>query len=89
MGGVGRPAEQPPAVRNSRRPVEEISERDFLRYEPDDRRVVVAQDVVAATSRAGGLAWSANDADERGLARAVGAEQGEDLALGDGQVYAV
>jgi len=62
----------------------------LLGHEPDLRAAlaVVAQDVVAVHQHGarGRRDDPANDADQRGLAGAVRAKQGEDLALADFQV---
>ncbi len=65
--------------------------REFLRHQTDlrARRAVVADDVAAVGADVAGrrLDDAADDADERRLAGAVWAEQREDLALFDRQVY--
>ena len=65
----------------------------FLRHQPDQRarRAVIGDDVVAVD---GNLAFArhedaADDADERGLAGAIGAEQREDFAATDIEIDAV
>ena len=81
-----------PRLNDDRRPhrLERVG-RELLRHEPDQRArgAVVAHDVVAVDrdpAVAGGLTMPQIDADQRGLARAVRAEQREDLAAADLEV---
>ena len=64
-------------------------ERDFLRHQPNHGTggAVVAGNVMAADGDAArtGRDQPADDRDQRGLARAIGAEQGQDFACRDVQ----
>ena len=90
VGRVGRAPEQAAAELTRRPDALERVGGQLLRDQADlePRLAVVAQDVVAVdphrAPRRGDDA--ADDADERGLAGAVGAEQREDLALADLEV---
>ena len=91
VGGIGGEAEQAAAeARRGPRRLEHVGV-ELLRHEPDARArgAVVGPDVVPGdrhpARRRGDDA--ADDADERGLPRAVGAEEREDLAAGDVQVH--
>ena len=63
---------------------------ELLRHQADlrARRAILALDVVTVRDHhsAGRRDDPADDVDERGLARAIGTEQGEDLALADLEV---
>ena len=65
----------------------------FLRHQPDQRagRAVIGDDVVAVDGHLalGRHQDAADDADQRGLAGAVGAEQREDLAAMDIKIDAL
>jgi hypothetical protein len=85
--GFGRLAEQAAAERHRRPHRFEGVGGQFLRHQADQRArgAVVGDDVVAVdrTRARAGIDDAADDADQRGLAGAVGAEQGEDLAAAD------
>ena len=84
---IGRAAEQPSAEADRMQDGGENIERDLLRHQANNRScgAIVAHDVVAVDQypprrhrhRAAG------DADQRRLAGAVGAQEGENLAFGD------
>jgi len=63
----------------------------LLRHQADGRAggAVILHDVVAigGDGAAGGIGHAANQADERGLARAVGAEQGKNLTTPDVEIH--
>ena len=89
---IWRKPEKPPAERDGIPDVFKRVGGKLLRHEPNHRpgRAVILINVVAidrdrAAARVHG---AADDADERGLARAVGAEQGENLAGHDIQAHA-
>ncbi len=86
-------AEQPPAERNGIPNALERVGRKLLRHEPDQRagRAVVPVDVVPIDRNrtAARVDGSADDADERGLARTVGTEQRENLAAPDVEAHAL
>ena len=90
MRGIGRLAEQA-ATEAHRRPhrLERVG-RKFLRHQSDlgARRAVVAHDIVPVGEHGAGAGVddAADDADQRGLAGAVGSEQGKDLAATDVEV---
>ncbi len=89
-GRIGRPAEQAAAERYGRRYGREDVERDLLRHQADAGAggAKVAKDVEAgdADRARGHRHRAANHPDQRRLPGAVGAEQGEDLALVDGEI---
>ncbi len=85
-------AEQAPAEPHGvDHPLEHVG-GEFLRHEPDGRaRLAIARDDVVPghdDPAFAGIHQAADDRDERRLARAIGPEQGEDLALLDLQVDA-
>ena len=83
-------AEQPPAVVDRRPHRLEHVGRQFLRHQPDlGPGLPVARDDVVAVDRDAAARRphdAAHDVDEGGLARAIGAEQREDLAAVDGEI---
>ena len=93
MGGIARLAEQA-AAEGHRRPhgLEGVGVQ-FLRHQPDQRAggAIVADDVMAIDRDLAlrGDQDAADDADQRGLAGAVGAEQSEDLAALDVEIDVV
>jgi len=90
---VRRLAKQPARKTHCRPDALESFVEQFLRHQSDLRAggAVVLDDVVAVDqyATAAGIDDAADDADQRGLAGAVGAEQGEDLALADVEVDAL
>ena len=90
MRRVARLAEQAAAEADGAPDALEGVGVQFLRHQPDHRarRAVVLEDVVAVDrDLAGGRNQNAaDDADQRRLAGAVGAEQGEDLATFDVEI---
>ena len=90
VGGLGSEAEQAAAERDRRPHRFEGVGRQFLRHEPDEgaRGAPIADDVVAVDFDGPGarLDYPADRADERRFARAIGAQQRENLAAADFEV---
>ena len=90
IGRKGRLAEQAAAERHRRPHRRKHIGRKLLRHEPDQRAgdAVIGDDVVPVHQDAAArrIDDAADDADQRRLAGAVGAEQRENLAVADFQV---
>ena len=90
IGRIRRPPEQPAAVADRVQDGGENIERDLLRHEADDppRGAIVAHDIMAVDEdpARSHRHRAADDADQRRLAGAVRAEEGENLAFGDLEV---